>query len=564
MLAPSGGLLLLVRRTKGKESYTRLKRNYIYILIAVISGLLIGLIGIQFYWIQNAVELRKEEFSRNVMDAMEEVVSLLEKEEAVNKIRSHQQGRFLFFATDSLDMNNLNDSLSQLKMFRQVERQGNKVVIDYMEDIGGKKKEEHVIVEGDKKGNIDLKPLEMQFDLEREKDEGIYMGDLEVGVDSVLRNRLLNKTVLISDIVKSLMEVNLNDRIQDRINPLVLDSLLHQAFLNKGITTDFEFGVFDLRGSLVFSNCKNNEYTIQTEEYTTRLFPDDIIQEANFLNVHFPNKTGFLLKSMGAMLTTSIIFVLAIIATFFYAVNAIIRQKKLSEIKNDFINNMTHELKTPISTISLACEALSDKEITASHGMLKRYVGMIKEENDRLGMQVENVLQSALWDKGDFALNKEPIDVHDMLLQVVNQIEIQVKEKQGIIETDLKAKNPIIKGDKVHLANVFYNLLDNANKYSPKEPEIKITSEALRNGILISISDKGIGISRENQKKIFEKLYRVPTGNIHDVKGFGLGLSYVKKIIDRHFGEVSVESTLGKGSMFKIFLPINPNDHGKN
>ena len=351
------------------------------------------------------------------------------------------------------------------------------------------------------------------------------------------------------------MEVNLNEEITDRVNLVELDSLLQQTFNAKGINTNFEFAIFNAAGNLIVTNSKNGKYNFLEYEFTSRLFPEDIIQEANYLNVHFPNQKGFLLRSMGFMLVTSVLFVIGIILIFLYAINTIIKQKQLSEVKNDFINNMTHELKTPISTISLACEALSDKDIAQSEALLNRYIKMIKDENHRLGVQVENVLQSAVWDKGDFKLKKEEILINELVLEVVNKIEIQVKEKQGIIETILDETNPIIMGDKIHLTNVIYNLVDNANKYTKLNPEITISTKSLNQYLVLSIADNGIGISKENQKKIFEKLYRVPTGNVHDVKGFGLGLNYVKTIVDRHNGKVEINSTLGKGSTFEVYLP---------
>lgn len=514
---------------------------------------LIGIISIQFYWIKNAVSLRQEEFSRNVQDALGEVVSILEKEEAVSKLRSHKQGRMLFLKTDSLDLNNIPDSLTEFTAFKQFERKGENVIIDYVEEAEGKQIESHVAVE---ELEVFDDSLVKGFNFESiDENDRFLENDIRLELDSLVKKRLINKTILISDIVKSLMEVNLNEPIDERVDVKELDSLLGQSFESKGINTRFEFGIFSASGGLVITSAESGKYELLNEEYTARLFPDDIIQEANYLNVHFPHQTGFVLKNMSAMLTTSGFFVIGIILIFFYAINTIIRQKQLSEIKNDFINNMTHELKTPISTISLACEALSDKDIAKNDTLLTRYVGMIKEENHRLGVQVENVLQSAVWDKGDFKLDKQTIDLNQLILSVVNKVGLQVKEKQGIIETALCSTNPVISGDKVHLTNVIYNLVDNANKYSHAQPEIKLATKDQNNYVEISVQDNGIGISKENQKKIFDKLYRVPTGNVHDVKGFGLGLNYVKIIVDRHQGKIELDSTLGKGSTFKIYLP---------
>jgi two-component system phosphate regulon sensor histidine kinase PhoR len=245
-----------------------------------------------------------------------------------------------------------------------------------------------------------------------------------------------------------------------------------------------------------------------------------------------------------------------IIFAFTYTIQTIFKQKNLSEIKNDFISNMTHELKTPISTISLACEALNDKDIT--NPITKtNYINMISQENKRLGVLVESVLKSATWDKADLKLKLEEFDLHEIIDGVVNNILIQVTSKNGTIIKNLLANQHLINADKVHITNMIYNLLDNANKYTPSNPEITISTENIRQGILITVSDNGIGIKKENFNKIFEKFYRVPTGNIHNVKGFGLGLSYVKALIEKHDGEIQVTSELGKGSSFNIYLPFD-------
>jgi two-component system phosphate regulon sensor histidine kinase PhoR len=234
----------------------------------------------------------------------------------------------------------------------------------------------------------------------------------------------------------------------------------------------------------------------------------------------------------------------------------LMRQKKISEIKTDFINNMTHEFKTPISTISLACEALSDKDIIKSKSLYDNYINVINEENRRLGGMAERILQSASLEKGQIILKKERVDIHEVILEAINNIHLQGEKKGGRIKTNLKAESFIISADKVHITNVIFNLLDNANKYTPVSPEIIITTENSYSGLLISVKDNGTGISKANQKKIFEKLYRIPTGNIHNVKGFGLGLSYVKAIVEQHGGKISLESELNKGTKFIVYLPV--------
>jgi len=242
---------------------------------------------------------------------------------------------------------------------------------------------------------------------------------------------------------------------------------------------------------------------------------------------------------------------------FIYAIGTIIKQEKLSIMKNDFINNMTHEFKTPISTISLACQALTDDDIPKSRDMYNSYINIIEEENKRLGSMAEKILQSAIIEKAEMNLNLVVINIDELIINVVRKVEIQINQKGGEISLNLEAQNNQIKGDPVHISNVVNNLLDNAIKYSHEAPKIKISTVDEENCMLIKIADNGIGISKSNHKRIFEKLYRVPTGNVHEVKGFGLGLTYVKAIVERHKGRISVESQLGKGTTFFVRIPHN-------
>jgi len=248
--------------------------------------------------------------------------------------------------------------------------------------------------------------------------------------------------------------------------------------------------------------------------------------------------------------------VMIIVGAFYYTVNTILQQKKLSDIKNDFINNMTHELKTPISTISLAVDVLNDKSLKPNEERLAKYLNAIKEENKRLALLVENVLQTAIIDKGQLKLNIINIGINQILEQVVNNFSLQFEKLNVQLDLDILEEDVMIEVDKFHIINAFNNLLDNAIKYSKSDILINIKNYKYNEGIVVEIADNGIGISKENQRRIFDNLYRVPTGNIHNVKGFGLGLSYVKAIIEKHNGTVSVQSTMGEGSIFRVYLPL--------
>ncbi len=307
---------------------------------------------------------------------------------------------------------------------------------------------------------------------------------------------------------------------------------------------------------VLYCNSSEDRQAILTSGFNARLFPTDVLDGKNTLHLHFPTQNSFIVKKMWAVLFSSAVFISLIIYCFGFAIAVILRQKKTSDITNDFISNMTHELKTPISTVSIACEALLDPDIRALPNQSDRYLNVIKDENSRLAQQVEKVLQIARLDKGSFKLKITRVDVHQVIDKVLKNLGIQIEKREGAIRKELYATDFVVEADEVHLSNIIHNLIDNANKYSPEKPEISITTQNVENGLQICITDKGQGIAKNTLNKIFEKFYRVPTGNVHDVKGFGLGLSYVKKMIEAHGGQISVKSELGKGSIFTLYFPF--------
>jgi len=344
--------------------------------------------------------------------------------------------------------------------------------------------------------------------------------------------------------------------IENKFTYELIDSLLYDELNKKSISASFQFGVFSSeRGQILIRTKGSDPNVLLDKGYAFTLFPGDLMVQPDYLMLYFPNERGFLMGQMSDLLVISVSLLLIIIFSFTYTVMTIYRQKRISQMKNDFINNMTHEFKTPISTISLACQALKDQDVAKSEAIYDTYIGVIGEENNRLGAMAEKILQSAVLEKSQLELNKEWLDIHEVITDVVNKIGIQVQIKDGKITTDFKAEPSQIHADRVHITNVFSNLLDNANKYTPQKPKIKVSTENVKTGIMISIEDNGIGISKKNQNKIFDKLYRVPMGDLHDFKGFGLGLSYVKAIVEYHKGSVRLESELKKGTKFDVFLP---------
>lgn len=360
---------------------------------------------------------------------------------------------------------------------------------------------------------------------------------------------------------ESMLNFNRHLPYDNFINKDILDSLIALELNIKGVDTRYEFGIFKPEG-LEFLVEKTGNYRKELIEkgYAFTLFQSDIYTSPEYLLIYFPKEKQFLLTELWGMLLISIILIIVIVYSFTYTISTIFRQKRLSEMKNDFINNMTHEFKTPISTISLACEALGDKNLRKSDEFFLSYITMIQEENKRLAGMAEKILQTAVIDKGQLKMNREKINLHDIIADVIKNLRIQVEIKDGEIMADLGASQPILEGDRVHLTNLVYNLVDNANKYSPRKPQIMVSTENTHNGIILTLEDHGIGISKNEQKKIFDKLYRVPTGNIHEVRGFGLGLSYVKAIVEEHGGRIELESEVNKGSKFTVFLPFKIKD----
>jgi two-component system phosphate regulon sensor histidine kinase PhoR len=344
----------------------------------------------------------------------------------------------------------------------------------------------------------------------------------------------------------------------DTLNPELLKNLLVEQFKEYNIKEVFEYGIYDcFTDSIIFdryvdlSSSKelNNMSGTELEKWA---------HDGHYFGVYFPERknTSYSTKeNISKSFYISSIVIVFITLIFAYAIVVILKQKRLSEVKTDFINNMTHELKTPISTIGLSSEVLLNKDIHKDPERIHRYAQIIKAENSRLESQVERVLQLAKLDKGEINLNKETINIEQLIKESVEVFRIYAEQNGGTITSSLDLENNSILADKVHITNIIHNLLDNASKYSPENPTIDVKALTLNNGISVSITDNGKGMNREQQRLIFDKFYRVPTGSVHDVKGFGLGLYYVKQIINQHGGKISVESELNKGSKFTFWLP---------
>jgi len=460
------------------------------------SVTLISLVVIQVYWIKNAIMVREAIFTRDVNDAVTKAIYNLERIDRAKMIQIKKNS----LRSAKINFSSRRDSLSVYLL-------DNFSSFGYHSSIGP----------------------------------------------------VLPKSSTSIQLVENLFNVTQKDRkfIENRVSKALIDSLLKIEFRLAGLNTRYEFGIFNpTRNKLILQKTGRYSQELLGSSYRYLLFPGEIFSPQNLLMIHFPNERTYLITRIWILLALSVVLIFAIIFSFTYVITTVFRQKKLSEIKNDFINNMTHEFKTPISTISLACQALGDKDIVKNQAVYETYVSIIDEENNRLSGMAERILQSARLQKGEINLKFEQINIHDILQDVIQKGQLQVAKKGGKITLELGANDHLIEADRVHITNIIFNLLDNAIKYTPWAPIIMIKTRNISQGILISIIDNGIGISKSNQKKVFDKLYRVPTGNVHNVKGFGLGLSYVKSVVEKHKGKITLDSELKKGSTFNIYLPL--------
>ncbi|QJW91895.1 HAMP domain-containing histidine kinase [Spirosoma taeanense] len=634
---------------------SRQRIRWIVVLMAV--GLL-GLIGLQSYWIGSALQLQKEQFDYKVTDALQEVVRTLERQEILYLTRQRvqareQQERLMAIAkkgtsplaSDSTAAPKLpggREKLASVSKRPKRSKAGStqqpvpqRVPYD-MAPFGT------IVVQSDALHPVahplSAEQMAVVEEFYRQQDELMAVGDWQTQliqqqrfsewVDQVVAKELIQlngqvaqsarrqdslaktvknrvrraaqqpqkrqpaqvtltpdqpativgtpaslsshkageQTKVIKDVLKGLL---LSDRpIEERINRLALDTLLRQALQERGINIPFAFGVrTKSQPAFLFTSLGTDPHQFQENGYKAALFPNNMLETGNYLHIYFPTQKQFILNRLGFTFGASAVLILVILACFYIAINTIVRQKKLADIKNDFINNMTHEFKTPISTISLAVEMAQEQVGNSSANgfrpdndpsgkeRLTRYMGIIRDETRRLGSHVEKVLQMALLDRGEIKLKLSSVNVHDVIEKVLNTIGLQIEQRGGDVDLHFDADREVVEADEVHLTNILYNLLDNALKYSPDSPHITIRTRSLPDGVSLTVADLGIGMTKEQTNRIFEKFYRVPTGNRHDVKGFGLGLSYVKKMIDEHHGQILVESQPGKGSSFEVILP---------
>ena len=367
----------------------------------------------------------------------------------------------------------------------------------------------------------------------------------------------MNSLNYLEDVAKEMKQVNVP--IEKRVNKSDLDFLIKKELINRNITQRYNFWLkLANKDSLLYTPAANilNEEAHTSNTYKIPLFGNDIFRDPGMLYLNFPDKDSLILGNMWATMASSAGLLLVLIFIFSYTLFTILRQKKISEMKTDFINNMTHEFKTPVSTIMIASEALKDPDITTDQSRVRRLAGIIYDENVRLGNHIERVLSIARLEKRELELEQNDVDMNELVVAVADSMSLQLQKRGAEIVLAPDAERPVVIGDELHLSNVIYNLIDNANKYSTAPPKIKVSTRNTNKGLILEIADEGIGMTKDQTKRIFDQFYRVPTGNLHDVKGFGLGLNYVHDIVVQMNGSIKVHSEKDKGTVFEITLPL--------
>jgi signal transduction histidine kinase len=506
------------------------------LLLAVFFFLAIsGLILIQLYWIRNAIAITDQQFRYLANKALESVVLNLEEKELINNIVEDIDSS----STDSVTAIVAANSPLARKLHGYQPNSG------LLEMYGLNNPNEPIaITSSGRKIFISSEDIStLPADVTNEPSLPI----------TEIKGRVSNKIVFLEKIMEKILR-NTPD-IKERIDPEKLNAELREALNYVGIHLDFEFSIRSGRYGNIWTTPGFTDRP-GTNKFIIQLFPNDPVPSQNQIVLYCLQERQYKFEKIGSLGFMSLLFTLLLLGLSTGTFIVIFRQKKISEIRNDFINNMTHELKTPISTISLASQMMADKTIPEKDKNIDSLAKIISDESMRLKFQVEKVLQMAIFEKVNMKLNLVETDVHNIIEKAAENYDLQIRNRNGRINLDLRADYSSAFIDEIHFLNSVSNLLDNAIKYSRESPDIVISTRNNKKGILITVEDKGIGISKENLKRIFDKFYRVPSGNVHNVKGFGLGLSYVKKIVEEHNGFIKAESQINKGTRFTLFLPL--------
>ena len=514
-----------------------MRKSTIWLLAVVMAFAFAGLLFLQVKYVSIILKKSSEQFNETVKRSLHQVSKNLELDETQRYLEEDLKRDESYYLQNNQDPQEIAQTITQQKL-QIKDANGNILQIDQLHSFSQK-----------------FEPLSS---LDKKQTSNNIISTSQ-DLQKTLMRRLKYQNALMQEVLVNILNTANLKPIQERVDFKKLNNYLKSEFINNGLNLPFIFFVINKDGKTVYQSGEIKKEPIASDIITYVLFPNDPPSKQNYLKVYFPTKGDYISSSV-TFIVPSVLFSLILLVTFIFTIYIVFRQKRLSEMKNDFINNMTHELKTPVSTISLAAQMLKDSDITKSPDVFRHISGVINDETKRLGFLVEKVLQMSLFERQKAALKLKEVDANDLVISVANTFALKVEKYDGTLDVDLQAVDSSIYVDEMHITNVLFNLMDNAVKY--RRPEVPLTLMVRtwndNNGkLLISVEDNGIGIKKEYLKKVFDRFFRVPTGNVHDVKGFGLGLAYVRKIIEDHKGTIRAEMGPGNvGTKFIITLPL--------
>ncbi|MDR2470089.1 MAG: HAMP domain-containing histidine kinase [Tannerella sp.] len=510
-----------------------MKKSTIWLLAVVMGFAFAGLLYLQVNYVGIILKTSNEQFDSTVKRCLEQVSNMLERDEARKYMEKDMN---LFTYKNAPNRQELDRSIAMESSYHHFRIESSDTFVQHFEMSTGV-------------ARSDSSPKDAII-----KESEDYQRNLW--------KRYQHQAELLEEVAYTMLYTAYTKPIEERMDFSAMNNYLKTELLNNGLNLPYIISVVNKDNQIVYRNITSEKPTRPAEVITVVLFPNDPPSKRNYLKIYFPTKNAYISSSI-SFLVPSAIFSVILLLTFTFTIYSIFRQKKLSEMKNDFVNNMTHELKTPVSTISLASQMLKDTDIVKNPDVFKHIAGVIQDETKRLGFLVEKVLQISLFERQRATLKLKELDANDLLAGVASTFALKVEKYGGTIDIDLQAENAAIYADEMHITNVLFNLLDNAVKYRRTETSLCLMARTRNeNGKLyVSIEDNGVGVRKEHLKKIFDRFYRIPTGNLHDVKGFGLGLAYVRKIVEEHGGSIRAEQQdEGKnGTKFIIILPLIKN-----
>ena len=514
-----------------------MKKSTIWLLAVIMALTFIGLLYVQIMYMENMIKMRNEQFTEAVKRSLYAVSTSLELDETQRYLDEYLEEEEKKMLSSYEQKQDKQDIASTHHQFSIVSPDGTVASFSFREQT-----------------STIITPA-----APRQKEHNTLISTYR-NMQEARKGQYLYQKGLLNEVILNMLSKASNRPVMERIDIKKLESYLKSEFENNGLNLPFQFAIYNKNEKIIYSS---NQYDpkIEGNLFTQAIFPNDPPAKINYLKVYFPTKRDYISSSVKFMIP-SFAFTFILLVTFLFTIITAFRQKKLTEMKNDFINNMTHEFKTPISTISLAAQMLNDPSVAKSPAMFQHISGVINDETKRLRFQVEKVLQMSMFDRQKATLKPKDVDANELIKGVVHTFALKVERYNGKIDTELEAAEAHVFVDEMHITNVIFNLMDNAVKYKRPDVDLHLMVRTWNESgkLMISVQDNGIGIKKENLKKIFEKFYRVHTGNLHDVKGFGLGLAYVKKIIMDHKGTIRAESELNVGTKFIIALPLLKTD----